>query len=72
VLTGFSIRNFKNLAEVPAVEGELIPFGPINVLIGPNGSGKVSLLQAIDFLRAFFMSSVELYLKDRGWDYPLG
>jgi len=69
VLTGFSIRNFKNLEAIPSNEGELIPFGPINVLIGPNGCGKSSLLQSIDFLRAFFMSSVELYLKDRGWDY---
>src|SRR5262249_51273779 len=43
--------------------------GPINVLIGPNGCGKSSLLQAIDFLRAFFQSSVEVYLQERGWDY---
>ena len=69
MLTGFSIRNFKNLEAIPANEGELIPFGRVNVLIGPNGCGKSSLLQSIDFLRAFFMSSVELYLKDRGWDY---
>ena len=68
MLTGFSIRNFKNLAAVPPVEGELIPFGPINVLIGPNGSGKSSLLQAIDFLRAFLRSSVEVYLQERGWE----
>jgi predicted ATPase len=68
VLTGFSIRNFKNLAAVPPVEGELIPFGPVNVLIGPNGSGKSSLLQAIDFLRAFLRSSVEVYLQERGWE----
>jgi predicted ATPase len=69
VLTGFSIRNFKNLESVPATEGELIPFGRVNALIGPNGCGKSSLLQSIDFLRAFFESSVEVYLKDRGWDY---
>jgi AAA15 family ATPase/GTPase len=67
VLTGFSIKNFKNLADVPPGEGKLIPFGPINVLIGPNGSGKSSLLQAIDFLRAFLRSSVEVYLEERGW-----
>ncbi len=67
MLTGFSIRNFKNLAAVPPVEGELIPFGSVNVLIGPNGSGKSSLLQAIDFVRAFLRSSVEVYLQDHGW-----
>ena len=69
MLTGFSVRNFKNLVAIPAEEGKLIPFGSINVLIGPNGCGKSSLLQSIDFLRAFFESSVELYLKERGWVY---
>ncbi len=69
MITGFAVRNFKNLAHVPEAEGKLIPFGPLNVLIGPNGAGKSSLLQAIDFLRAFFHSSVEVYLRDRGWTY---
>ena len=69
MLTGFSIRNFKNLEGIPEQDGELIQFGRLNVLIGPNGCGKSSLLQSIDFLRAFFMSSVEVYLKERGWDY---
>ena len=68
LLTGFSIQNFKNLESVPA-NGSLIPFGPVNVLIGPNGCGKSSLLQAIDFVRAFFRSSVEVYIKERGWEY---
>jgi len=27
------------------------------------------LLQAIDFLRAFFQTSVEVYLQERGWEY---
>src|ERR1043165_240840 len=69
MITGLAITNFKNLAHIPAAEGELLPLGPLNVLIGPNGSGKSSFLQAIDFLRAFFRSSVEVYLQERGWDY---
>jgi len=69
MITGFSIRNFKNLAEVPSQPLSKVNFGSLNVLIGPNGCGKSSFLQAIDFLRAFFMSSVEVYLKDRGWSY---
>ena len=69
MITHFAIRNFKNLAAVPASAGDFVPFGPVNVLIGPNGCGKSSLLQAIDFLRAFFRTSVEVYLKDRGWEY---
>jgi predicted ATPase len=69
MITHFSIRNFKNLAAVPATDGDSLSFGPINVLIGPNGCGKSSLLQAIDFVRAFFRTSVEVYLKEHGWEY---
>jgi ABC-type dipeptide/oligopeptide/nickel transport system ATPase component len=59
-----SISNFKNLLNVSALECDRI-----NALIGPNGSGKSSFLQAIDFLRAFFLTSVEVYLKDHDWDF---
>ena len=69
MITSLAITNFKNLARVPAAGAELLPLGPLNVLIGPNGSGKSSFLQAIDFLRAFFRSSVEVYLQERGWNY---
>ncbi len=69
MITHFSIRNFKNLAAVPPGEKEFLTFGPLNVLIGPNGCGKSSLLQAIDFLKAFFRTSVEVYLQERGWNY---
>ncbi len=65
----FAITNFKNLAQVPDDPTARIHFGRLNVLIGPNGCGKSSMLQAIDLLRAFFMSSVEVYLTERGWDY---
>jgi predicted ATPase len=64
VIKSIAISNFKNLREVPK-----LPLEPVNVLIGPNGSGKSSFLQAIDFLKAFFMSSVELYLKEKEWKY---
>jgi predicted ATPase len=64
MIARFSVTNFKNLRTV-----ENLNFGPVNVFIGPNGSGKSSLLQAIDFLRAFFESSVEVYLREREWDY---
>lgn len=69
MITGFAVSNFKNLARIPDREGDLLKFGPLNVLIGPNGCGKSSLLQAIHFLQAFFRSSVEVYLQARGWDY---
>ena len=60
----FSVSNFKNLRSVSDLECDRI-----NALIGPNGSGKSSFLQAIDFLRAFFLTSVEVYLQEREWDY---
>ncbi|MCX5653419.1 MAG: AAA family ATPase [Planctomycetota bacterium] len=69
MIKALAIRNFKNLERIPEKEGEFLQFSPINVLIGPNGCGKSSLLQAVDFLRAFFESSVEVYLKERGWEY---
>jgi predicted ATPase len=69
MITALAVTNFKNLARIPAIPGELLPLGPLNVLIGPNGCGKSSFLQAIDFLRAFFRSSVEVYLQEQGWDY---
>jgi len=69
MITEFSIRNFKNLASVPSADDKYVGFDSFNVLIGPNGCGKSSLLQAIDFLRAFFRSSVEVYLQERGWEY---
>lgn len=59
----FHIRNFKNLADVQE------EFGSLNAIIGPNGCGKSSLLQAIDFLRAFFYPSIEDYLKDKDSEY---
>ena len=65
MLINFRVRNFKNLVDI----GDNFKPQPLNVIIGPNGCGKSSLLQAIDFLRAFFMSSVEVYLKEKGWDF---
>jgi predicted ATPase len=69
MINAFAVKNFKSLAHIPANDQEQLAFGPMNVIIGPNGCGKSSLLQAIDFIKAFFQSSVELYLKERGWDY---
>lgn len=63
MITRFRVRNFKSLRDV-----EFTPQA-VNVIIGPNGCGKSSLLHAIDFLRAFFMSSVELYLHEKEWEF---
>jgi predicted ATPase len=69
MITKFEVKNFKSLEQLPAEGEPPLEFGPLNVIIGPNGCGKSSLLQAIDFLRAFFQSSVEVYLKEHDWAY---
>jgi predicted ATPase len=61
MLKQFRVQNFKNLVDVH-FEPQLL-----NAVIGPNNSGKTSLLQSIDFMRAFFMSSYEVYLEEKGW-----
>ena len=63
------IKNFKSLRQIPRSDDQTLEFDRVNVLVGPNGSGKSALLQAIDFLRAFFMSSVEVYLQELGWNF---
>ncbi len=63
------IKNFKSLRQIPKSDDQTLEFDRLNVLVGPNGSGKSAVLQAIDFLRAFFMSSVEVYLQERGWNF---
>ncbi|MBI5722324.1 MAG: AAA family ATPase [Planctomycetes bacterium] len=68
MIEGYSVQNFKNIAKLPQY-GEYVEFDRLNVLIGPNGSGKSSLLQSMDFLKAFFRTSVELYLQEREWNY---
>ena len=63
------IKNFKSLRQIPKSDDQTLEFDRLNVLVGPNGNGKSAVLQAIDFLRAFFMSSVEVYLQERGWNF---
>jgi len=63
VLTYLKVENFKSLRSVD------VDSAPLNAVIGPNGVGKSSLLQAIDFLRAFMMDSVQMYLDRRQWQF---
>lgn len=44
-LTELTIENFR-----PIHNGKTYKFGQVNLLIGPNGSGKTSLLEAVEFL----------------------
>ncbi len=59
----FRVRNFKILTDV-----SLAPTA-LNVLIGPNGCGKSSLLQSIDFIKAFFSPSIDDFLSQKDLNY---
>ena len=55
------IKNFKSLN---AVELKLEKF---NCLIGMNGSGKSTILQALDFLSQLMIGQIQGWLDARGW-----
>ena len=55
------IRNFKSLGEVS------LRLATFNCLIGMNGAGKSSVLQAFDFLSQLMRGDVSGWLEQRGW-----
>ncbi|MEG0024333.1 MAG: ATP-binding protein [Akkermansia sp.] len=64
MIAEFSIKNFKSLQDVKLHFPE-----KFNILIGLNGSGKSSVLQAIDFLVSLSNpSGVSKWLQAREWD----
>ncbi|MEO5349358.1 MAG: AAA family ATPase [Magnetococcus sp. YQC-3] len=58
----FSISNFKSLGNFS------MPMGKFNCLIGLNGSGKSTVLQALDFLAHVMTGEVDAWLQAREWD----
>ncbi|TCP55948.1 putative ATPase [Tumebacillus sp. BK434] len=63
MITQYHVQNFKQLIDVQA------DFSNMNVIIGPNGAGKSSLLQSIDFLKAFTSPAFDYYLETRAIDF---
>jgi predicted ATPase len=63
MLRKLTIRNFK------AIRDMTIEFTPLTVLIGGNGCGKSTVLQAIDFLRSAATRDIPEYLRERGWEF---
>ena len=67
MIKSFKIDNFKSLNEfqLPAEgEGDL---GHFVCLIGLNGSGKSTVLQALDFVSQLVVGDVDGWLSARGW-----
>jgi predicted ATPase len=63
MLKKLTIKNFK------AIQDMTIEFTPLTVLIGENGCGKSTVLQALDFLRSAATRDIPEYLRERGWAF---
>jgi predicted ATPase len=61
MLKKLTIRNFK------AIQDVTIEFTPLTVLIGENGCGKSTILQAIEFLHSASFRDIPEYLREKGW-----
>lgn len=61
MIESFRIVNFKSLGEVT------LRLGQFNCLIGMNGAGKSSVLQAFDFLSQLMLGDIDDWLNQRGW-----
>lgn len=54
------VENFRSLRRVE------VPLGPLNVLVGPNGSGKTNLLEVFRFLADVIRTDLQPALELRG------
>jgi len=61
MLLNIKIKNFKSLEDTE------INFSKNSFLIGMNGAGKTTVLQAIDFLSAISLGEIAEWLDARGW-----
>jgi predicted ATPase len=60
-LNSISVRGFKSLAKV-----ESLSLGPINIIIGANGSGKSNLISVFSFLHAIRQGKLQEYVSRAG------
>jgi predicted ATPase len=58
-----AINEFKAYAHVD------VPLEPLTLILGPNGSGKTSVLQAFELVTGLVHSTVKDVLARREWDY---
>ena len=60
-LDWISVEGFRSIARL-----EQLPLGPVNVLIGANGSGKSNLIQVFALLRAWHLGRLDEYVARTG------
>ncbi|MBI9095910.1 MAG: AAA family ATPase [Sphaerochaeta sp.] len=68
MLKQFTIDNFKSLIEFsfpPMQDTDSLPH--FSCLVGTNGAGKSTILQAFDFIHHLASGTLESWLKARGW-----
>lgn len=61
MIVGVSIYNYKTIRSL-----ELLPLSDFHVLVGPNGSGKTTFFDAIDFVRDCLIHSPRIAVEMRG------
>ena len=61
MINSVRVVNFKSLAEVT------LRLGHFNCLVGMNGAGKSTVLQALDFVSQLMRGDVQGWLDRRGW-----
>lgn len=62
MIEAIAAKNFKSLGDVK------LPLGQFTCLIGMNGAGKSSILQAIDFLSQLMVGRIDNWLEMREWE----
>jgi predicted ATPase len=62
MITNIYIRNFKSISYLA------LNLEKFNCLIGMNGVGKSTILQAIDFISQLMTGNVQGWLDSRGWE----
>ena len=60
MITRVQVKNFRNLADVD------VHLGPLTVLVGRNGTGKSTFLDALRFVRDALSLGLDMALSERG------
>lgn len=63
MLRELRIESFKSYRD------QSVPLSRLTLLVGPNGSGKTSVLQGVEFLGALVRGTLRDELDLRGWEY---
>jgi predicted ATPase len=61
MIEAIRIKNFKSIGNL------ILPMSKFNCLVGMNGAGKSTILQAIDFISQLMAGNVQAWLESRGW-----